>query len=148
MSSTRLIHTTPIRVRYAETDKMGIVWNAHYLTYFAVGRTELLRACGVAYARIEQAGFMLPLLESFVRYKAPATYDDLLALETSYEPDSRSARLRIDYCVRRDTTEIAEGHTLHTFVHAGSLRPARPPAIFVDAVAAALRNPERNHTVF
>ena len=72
-----------IRVRYAETDRMGLVHHANYLVYFEEGRTELLRAQGLSYRDIEDQGFFLVLTKLQVRYKSPAYYDDLLTLRTS-----------------------------------------------------------------
>src|SRR4029079_2289264 len=72
-----------IRVRYAETDRMGLLHHANYLVYFEQGRTELLRDQGFAYRDIEDQGFYLVLTKVQVRYKSPAYYDDLLTLRTS-----------------------------------------------------------------
>ena len=83
-------HTTNIRVRYADTDKMGIVYNAEYLVYFEVGRAELMRHYGLPYTKFEEDGYLLPLVESYVQYFSPAHYDDLLQvnaiLKFEYKP--------------------------------------------------------------
>jgi acyl-CoA thioester hydrolase len=97
-----------IRVRYAETDRMGLLHHANYLVYFEQGRTELLRSSGLAYKDIEDQGFFLVLAKVEVRYRQPARYDDVLMLRTSLE---RMTRVRIDhrYEVFRDQILLAEG---------------------------------------
>ena len=69
-----------IRVRYAETDRMGLLHHANYLVYFEQGRTELLRSQGLSYRDMEDQGFLLVLTRAQVRYRSPARYDDLLTL--------------------------------------------------------------------
>src|SRR5579872_3038191 len=75
--------THQVRVRYAETDQMGIVYYANYLVWFELGRVELLRALGLAYSQLEQEHeCILPVVEATCRYKAPARYDDEILIET------------------------------------------------------------------
>ena len=74
---------TQIRVRYAETDRMGLLHHANYLVYFELGRTELLRPLGKSYLEMEEAGYFLVLHKIDVKYRRPARYDDLLTLRTS-----------------------------------------------------------------
>jgi len=97
-----------IRVRYAETDRMGLLHHANYLVYFEQGRTELLRSCGLTYKELEDQGFLLVLTKVEVRYKSPARYDDLLTLETTVV---RTTAVRIDhsYELFRDGALLAEG---------------------------------------
>src|SRR5207248_8809687 len=92
---------TIIRVRYAETDRMGLLHHANYLIYFEQARTELLRSLGIAYRDLEDQGFLLVLTRAEVRYRAPARYDDLLTVRTSVV---RTTAVRIDhrYEVLRD----------------------------------------------
>lgn len=99
-----------IRVRYAETDRMGLVHHANYLVYFEEGRTELLRAQGISYRDIEDQGFFLVLTKLQVRYKSPAYYDDLLTLRTSVV---RTTLVKIEhkYELRRGGVLLAEGET-------------------------------------
>jgi acyl-CoA thioester hydrolase len=99
-----------IRVRYAETDRMGLLHHANYLVYFEQGRPELLRAGGLSYRDLEDQGFLLVLTHVDVRYKAPARYDDVLTLRTAIE---RTTAVRIDhrYELLRDGTLLAEGKT-------------------------------------
>ncbi len=99
-----------IRVRYAETDRMGLLHHANYLVYFEQGRTELLRQQGLAYRDIEDQGFYLVLTKVHVRYKSPAYYDDLLTLRTIVQ---RTTLVKIEhrYELVRDGMVIAEGET-------------------------------------
>src|SRR5436190_23684552 len=97
-----------IRVRYAETDRMGLLHHANYLVYFEQGRTELLRARGLSYRELEDQGFLLVLTKVEVRYRRPARYDDLLTLRTTVE---RATMVRIDhrYELLCDGQLLAEG---------------------------------------
>lgn len=99
-----------IRVRYAETDRMGLLHHANYLVYFEQGRTELLRSQGLAYRDLEDQGFLLVLTRVQVRYKSPARYDDLLTLRTSVV---RTTLVKIEhrYELLRDGALLAEGET-------------------------------------
>ena len=99
-----------IRVRYAETDRMGLLHHANYLVYFEQGRTELLRTLGLAYKDLEDQGYLLVLTRAEVRYRSPARYDDLLTLRTTVV---RTTAVRIDhrYEAYRDGTLVAEGST-------------------------------------
>jgi acyl-CoA thioester hydrolase len=129
----KVYHTAQVRVLYADTDKMGIVYNGNYLKYFEIGRTELLRALQLPYADLEQYGAQLPVIEAFVSYKSPAYYDDVLSIDTvcSFE---RGLLLRIHYSIKKDKSIISEGYTLHTFIDAVTKKPIRPPALFIDTI--------------
>ncbi|MCZ7603611.1 MAG: acyl-CoA thioesterase [Ignavibacteriales bacterium] len=130
-----LKHVTTIRVRYADTDKMQFVYNGKYLEYFEVGRTELLRSTGLAYASIEKDGYQLPLIEAKLIYKAPATYDDILEIEATVK-ELFSAKVHIEYKIRKQGSEeiITEGYTTHMFIKSDSKKPTRPPKIYIDAL--------------
>jgi acyl-CoA thioester hydrolase len=97
-----------IRVRYVETDRMGLLHHANYLIYFEQGRTELLRSLGLTYKELEDQGHLLVLSKVEVRYRSPARYDDLLTLKTTVV---RTTAVRIDhrYDLYRDGTLLAEG---------------------------------------
>lgn len=77
-----MMHVTDLRVRYAETDQMGVVYHAHYLVWCEVGRTDFIRALGVPYAEMERQGVRLAVAEATVRYHAGARYDDRIRVET------------------------------------------------------------------
>ena len=108
-------HETEIRVRYAETDQMGIVHNANYLIWFEVGRSEFCRARGFSYKEMEEKdNALMVVAESYCRYKSPAYYEDLLTVRTKIE-ELRSRSLRFVYEIYRVSDEVllAEGETLH-----------------------------------
>ncbi len=106
---------TQIRVRYGDTDKMGIVYYANYLEYFEVGRTEFIRQYYKSYARIEGEGFVLPALSAQVEYKNSATYDDLLTVKTTLVSFTR-VRLRFEYAIyKEEGILVCTGATEHCF---------------------------------
>ncbi|HUE87180.1 MAG TPA: thioesterase family protein [Vicinamibacterales bacterium] len=120
--------TSTVRVRYAETDKMGIVYYAHYLVWFEIARTDWLRDTGWTYRSMEDDGFALPVIEVHCDYKNSARYDDQIAITTTARQVSM-VRLAFDYTVSRpaDGTLIASGHTVHATVDRSG-RPVRLPA--------------------
>lgn len=108
-------HETEIRVRYAETDKMGIVHHANYLIWFEAGRSDLCRAQGFSYKEMEENDDALMVVaESYCRYKSPSYYEDVLTIRTRVA-EIRSRSIRFIYEVYRASDEalIAEGETLH-----------------------------------
>ncbi|MFI5262965.1 MAG: acyl-CoA thioesterase [Candidatus Kapaibacterium sp.] len=131
-----LSHTTTIRVRYADTDKMGIVYYAKYLEYFEVARTEMLRSMGLPYREIEAKGFELPVANASIKYYKGAAYDDELLITASLEP-KHSPRVEIHYEVRLNGKDelLAEGDTTLVFVDALTGKPARAPQFYLDAIS-------------
>jgi acyl-CoA thioester hydrolase len=123
-----------VRVRYAETDRMGLLHHANYLVYFEQARTELLRSFGLTYKDLEDQGYLLVLTKIEVRYRRPAFYDDILTIRTHVE---RTTAVRIDhrYEVVRNGEALAEGTTTLACVDREGrpqplpdvLRQARPP---------------------
>ena len=114
-------HETEIRVRYAETDQMGIVHHANYLTWFEVGRSELCRARGFSYKEMEdETDALLVVAETYCRYKSPALYEDVLTIRTRVA-EMRSRSLRFVYEVYRpsDDSLLAEGETMHVVTDRG-----------------------------
>jgi acyl-CoA thioester hydrolase len=112
-----------IRVRYAETDRMGLLHHANYLVYFEQARTELLRATGKSYRDLEDAGFYLVISKLEVKYKLPAHYDDLLTIRTTVTRTS-PIRLEHKYEVFCEGKLLAEGSTTLACVDAaGKLQP-------------------------
>lgn len=109
------------RVRYKETDRMGIVYHSNYVVWFDVGRTELLRSLGFNYRHLEEIGLMLPVVEVKVKYKSPAYYDDLIQIETCILEVSR-VKVKFGYRVYRDEKLLAEGYTVHGFTDS-NLKP-------------------------
>ena len=112
-----------IRVRYAETDKMGLLHHANYLVYFEQARTELLRARGHTYKDMEDEGFFLVVAKLEVKYRLPAHYDDVLTIRTTV---TRTTPVRLEhrYEVLRDGTLLCEGATTLACVdREGKLQP-------------------------
>ena len=118
--------TSRVRVRYAETDRMGVVYYANYLIWFEVGRTDLLRQSGWSYREMETEGFMLPVIEAHCVYKQPARYDDELEIRTTGQLKSQ-VRLRFEYEIARtsDGVLLVTGHTEHASLD----RTGRPCAM-------------------
>lgn len=111
-------HTIAIRVRYPETDPMGIVHHSRYLQYFEMGRVELLRAMGQSYADLEKAGVFFAVVKAEVRYRAPARFDDELTLRT-WITKQTSVRIDHAYELKRGETLIAEAATTIACVDRG-----------------------------
>ena len=108
--SPPLSGSTEIRVRYAETDRMGLLHHANYLVYFEQARTELLRGQGLTYRDMEDQGFFLVITSVEVKYRSPAKYDDVLSIKTTV---ARTTPVRIEhtYEVTCDGRAVAEGKT-------------------------------------
>ncbi len=119
-------HIARLRVRYAETDRMGVVYHANYLIWFEVGRTEWLRATGWSYREMEDEHLTLPVIEAHCVYRQPARYDDELEIRTAATLVS-PARIRFDYEVMRaGDTLAASGYTVHATLDSHG-RPRRVP---------------------
>ena len=117
-----------VRVRYAETDKMGVVYYANYLVWFEVARTDWLRSSGWTYREMEQDGIGLPVIEAHCEYKSSARYDDEIQIQATARLVS-AVRLAFDYLVTRlsDGAVVAAGYTVHASVDVAG-RPVRLPA--------------------
>jgi acyl-CoA thioester hydrolase len=123
---------TEICVRYAETDKMSVVYHGNYFSWFEVGRVGLLNEVGIPYREIEKAGYQLPVLEAHAEFASPAEFDDHLTVETTI-PEKPMARVRLNYAIHRGTTLIASGYTVHVFINERGA-PVRPPKLFRDHI--------------
>lgn len=108
-------HETELRVRYAETDQMGIVHHSNYLIWFEAGRSDLCRARGFSYKDMEKDdGALMVVAESYVRYKSPAFYEDIVVVKTNVaEVRSRSIRFVYEIVRPADNMLLAEGETVH-----------------------------------
>ena len=126
---------TTLRVRYAETDKMGVVYYANFLVWFEVARADLMRSLGWTYREMEAAGVSLPVLEAHCEYRRPARYDDEIEVRTEGRMLS-PIRIKFSYIVvrRADAVVTAEGYTVHAAVDATG-RPCRLPGRVKDAFA-------------
>jgi len=115
------------RVRYAETDQMGVAHHANYPIWFEASRSEFCRQRGIDYNQMERDGMLLPVLELRVRYLQPARYEDEVEVHTRVIEIRRSL-LRIQYEVRLGETKLAEGETLQMLVSKATFKPVRFPA--------------------
>jgi acyl-CoA thioester hydrolase len=115
-----------LRVRYAETDQMGVAYYANYLVWFEVARTDWLRQAGNTYRAMEDAGVLLPVIEAHCDYRQPARYDDDLVVR-AHATLLSPVRLHFDYEVAREDIVLATGHTVHAAVDRSG-RPCRLPA--------------------
>jgi acyl-CoA thioester hydrolase len=119
--------TSRIRVRYAETDQMGIVYYANYFVWFEVGRTDLLRNAGWSYRDMETDGFSLPVIEAHCAYRQPAKYDDDIEVTTTGTLVS-PVRVRFDYDITAaaTNTRLVTGYTVHATLDRNG-KPCRLP---------------------
>ena len=133
------MHRFTLRVRYGDTDQMGMAYYGNYLRWFEIGRAEMMRALGTSYRAIEAAGIRLPVVEVRCRYLKPARYDELLAIETGVIALGR-ASVRFGYRIVNEASgeRLAFGTTEHCFLGAGD-RPVRAP----DDVRALLERAPR-----
>jgi acyl-CoA thioester hydrolase len=118
--------TSRLRVRFGETDAMGVANNAAYLQYFEIGRIEFLRAAGHSYADVHNGGIDMVVAEAGIRYLKPLMFDDEFAVECELTDLSR-ASFRFVYTLTRDDATVATGFTRHACVNRASMRPVRVP---------------------
>jgi acyl-CoA thioester hydrolase len=136
--------TSQVRVRYAETDQMGIVYYANYLVWFEIGRVELLRSLGLAYSQLEKEHeCILPVVEASCRYRSPARYDDEILIETR-PALLRGSVLKFAYKIYRKANQegnerelLAEGETVHV-VCDDQLNKKPLPGHYVEALRALM----------
>ncbi|QEE51442.1 acyl-CoA thioesterase [Flavobacterium alkalisoli] len=121
------IHEFNVRVRYAETDQMGVVYHGNYAQYFEMGRVEWLRNLGLTYKFMEQKGVMLPVVSLTMNYKKPARYDDLLTVRTIFKKQ-QSVKIEFDYEILNEQGELlTTGNSVLVFVDMKTGRPILPP---------------------
>ena len=120
-------HQIEVRVRYSETDQMGVVYHGNYLPYFETGRVEWLRNKGVSYKSMEENGIALPIVSLSVNYKKPARYDELLTVITKFKNQS-SVKISFDCEIRNEQQELlTTAHFILVFVDLKTGRPKAPP---------------------
>lgn len=125
--------TVETRVRFSETDAMGVTHHANYLSWFEMARVQLLDQLGCPYRELEEAGFLLPVLAAGLEYLRPTRFDDRVTVTVRLELPAR-ARLRLTYEVRAGGELSAQGFTEHAFVNR-EFKPVRPPEAFTAALA-------------
>ncbi len=121
-----------IRVRYGETDQMGVVYHGNYAQYFEIGRTEWLRELGVTYKQMEEDGVMLPVISLNVKFKKSAYYDDVIKVITKLKK-MPTATIEFDYEILNSKNEIlTTGNTVLAFIDISKNRPTRCPKYILD----------------
>ncbi|MGY8953860.1 MAG: acyl-CoA thioesterase [Flavobacteriales bacterium] len=123
---------TNLRVRYAETDRMGYVYYGNYATYFEVGRVEAMKSIGMSYKKLEDSGIMMPVLEYKIKYFKPAFYDDELTIVTSIK-ELPMARITFFYeTYNQEGEKLNAGETTLVFVNVKTGRPVSAPTEFME----------------
>ena len=126
---------TKIRVRYAETDRMGFVYYGNYAQYFEVGRVEALRKISFSYKALEDSGIFLPVLDYSVKFSKPALYDDLLTVETCI-PEVPAARIKFLYrTMNEQGVELNNAQTTLVFVNRKTNKPCVAPEEFLTKIS-------------
>lgn len=120
-------HQYQTRVRYAETDQMGVVYHGNYAVFFEMGRVEWLRNIGVSYRWMEENGIMLTVVSLTMNYKKPAKYDDVLTVTTIFK-NQESVKIEFDYEIHNEKGELlTTGYSMLVFVNMKTGRPTLPP---------------------
>ncbi len=135
------VYETRFRVRYAETDQMGVVYNANYLVWFEIGRVEMMRQLGFTYLEMEQQDkTRIPVAEVRCRFKTPACYDDVICVRTRLV-NVRESLIRFGYEVLRDSDQalLAEGESAHLVVGLDMKRKPLPKKYLQPFLQAAGR---------
>ncbi len=123
-------HSVEVRVRYKETDAMGIVHHSNYVNYYELARTEFLRGRGITYREVEERGIMMPVLQVGMDFHAPARYDDLLTVKTFLD-EMPAAKMRFRHEIyNQHGMLLNSGFVVLAFVNSATRRPCRIPAWF------------------
>ena len=129
------IHEFNVRVRYSETDQMGVVYHGNYAQYFEMGRVEWLRNMGVSYKWMEETGIMLPVVSLTMNYKKPAHYDDLITVKTIFKSQT-SVKIEFDYEIYNEKEELLTiAHSVLVFVDMKTGRPMTPPDYVLEKIS-------------
>jgi len=128
------IYEFKVRVRYAETDQMGVVYHGNYAQYFEIGRVEWLRNKGISYKWMEENGIMLPVVSLTMNYKKPARYDELLTLKTILK-NRTTVKIEFDYELYNESNELlTTGNSILVFVDMKTGKPISPPQYILDVL--------------
>lgn len=131
-----VLNEISFRVRYGETDQMGVVYHGNYAQYLEMGRVEWLRALGVSYRDMEESGIMLPVISIALKYLKPALYDDMITVKTILKKRP-SVRIEFEYTLLNEQGDIlAEAETVLAFMDATKKRPVRCPKYILDKLDA------------
>ncbi len=126
------VHECFHRVLYSDTDAGGVVYNANYLRFFELGRSEFMRELVISYNEMENQGYIMPVVESYLRFKAPAHYDDMLIIKTAIQ-DIKEVSCRFNYQIlhKENNSLLVKGFTVHASVNRqGKLK--KLPHDFID----------------
>jgi acyl-CoA thioester hydrolase len=120
-------HQVQVRVRYSETDQMGVVYHGNYIPYFEIGRVEWLRNKGISYKSMEESGIGLPIVNMNITYKKSALYDELLTVHTVFKSQT-SVKIEFDCAIYNEANELlTTAQFLLVFVSLKTGRPTAPP---------------------
>jgi acyl-CoA thioester hydrolase len=137
-------HTTDVRVRYKDTDRMGVVYYGNYLTFFEVGRAEYMRELGFPYSQLEAMGYSLVVTEAAAKYHANVGYDSLVKVKTAIT-DLRRVRVRFEYeIISTDKLKLVTGHTVHACMSSEN-KPVRLPSDMIEIMETRIRRKETNN---
>ncbi len=128
------INEISFRVRYGETDQMGVVYHGNYAQYLEIGRVEWLRQLGVSYKSMEESGVMLPVISLQMNFKKSATYDDLITVRTKLK---RIPTVKIEFCfeIFNEKNELlVDANTVLAFMDMKTMRPVRCPSYVLDLI--------------
>lgn len=132
-------YTHPMRSRYGETDQMGYVYYGRYLEYFEEARTEMIRALGMPYSKMEDEGIMLPVIQAQVDYKKPVYYDELMQIKVHlFSLPSVKLETFYEVCTGRMKKAHALGKVTLCFMNRESRKPCRAPASFIDRLSSVI----------
>ncbi len=132
-------HQIQVRVRYSETDQMGVVYHGNYVPYFEMGRVEWLRNKGVSYKIMEERGIALPIVSMTINYKKSARYDDLLTVKTTFKSQT-SVKIEFDCEIRNEENELlTTAHFILVFLDLKTGRPIVPPT-YINELLEVMKN--------
>jgi acyl-CoA thioester hydrolase len=129
-------HKVEVRVRYSETDQMGVVYHGNYIPYFEIGRVEWLRNKGISYKTMEKNGIALPIVSMNINYKKPARYDELLTVHTIFKSQS-SVKIEFDCAIYNESQELlTTAQFILVFVLLKTGKPVSPPDYILELFKA------------
>ena len=126
---------TSLKVRFAETDAMGVVYHANYLPWCECARLELIESIGLNYAQMTQCGFHLPVVEAHLKYRRPAKFGDTINIECSI-CERPSVKIKVEYKIYANNILLAEAQTIHVFINSSGA-PVKPPREYAEVLLKA-----------
>lgn len=134
LNFTKLTHTYSFRIRYAETDQMGVVYHGNYAQFFELGRTEWLRSKGITYKDMEKDGIMLPVISLNCKFLKSAFYDEILTVSTQLKK-SPTVKIEFDYKITNKNNELlTTGNTVLAFINSKTKKPMRCPDYILEKI--------------